>query len=108
MGVVLDYLEVVFGVQFSQDFKDSHVDFLERSLAQILKPWQVHFCFFVVMIGLEKIDALLDLSQDFSKLLWVLDCFVVIEDVGALFLVLVMQLVFLDFAHDAGQDVFSI
>ena len=60
------------------------------------------------MIGLEKIDALLDLSQDFSKLLWVLDCFVVIKDVSALFLVLVMKLVFLDFAHDASQDVFTI
>ena len=60
------------------------------------------------MIGLEEIDALLDLSQDLGELLWILDCFVVIEDVSALFLVLVMQLVFLDFSDYASQDVLSI
>ena len=60
------------------------------------------------MICLEKVDSSLNLLQHFLKLYWVLNRFFVVQNVRASLLILVVQLMFLDFFDNAAQHILPI
>lgn len=70
-------------------------------MAQILKSSLVNVRLLVILIGFEEVDALLNLHENFLEFTWVLYRLFVVQDIGALLLILVVLLMLFDFTDHA-------
>ena len=77
-------------------------------MAQIIKSVQVNVRLFIVTVRLEEIYSLLNLYQHFLKFNRIFDCFIMVENIGAFFLIFVVLLMFLNFTYHACEHIFSI